>query len=595
MDNIVSTHHCPVFMVGDYNSRENMEDIKSFVTKTNNIYDSRYVSERGYSIGHSHDSSGQVACSGTTKNAIDHIFVTGNAKVLRHRYGMDAKVFEASDHKPTFVDVVIGEKFSISDSQEIFSGHGSSMYVNSVSYNRVENVIGDIFADNGPIAITEVATHATAGYDFVEVMNVSNKEIDLYDYYIHRDTRSYGTLKKYSATAVTAIMYQGIFPTATVKHRLASETMTLEPGEVAIIWLTSLGDSYKADDFKATWGISDSTTKISKVTISEDHTITQIYTGNHTLNKKQSSAKGDYLSRNHKVSYSLTIAHADFSEGLANYDIYRTGYNDISVFPSGHIENQLILRRMASCIVAVLCDDLCDASCNATTTCTEKGNISVVFKSFHTAETLQAAIDKMDPAADKNAFASDFVGPFETTNTEEACFGIYNSEGSTKDIITPLPYFKFTTNVTPGTVSEFSTPNQGGEVTPDTVESAVVVEGVQSKKNANNTADLRFVASLKGSYLNYLEAGFEFTFNGQVAKVDCKHVYRTLNSNAGVISAEDYSADYFICYTLKNLSAGTYTIDIRSWTLEDGSAKEAYSESKTVTFTVDSNGIVEFN
>ena len=128
-----------------------------------------------------------------------------------------------------------------------------------------------------------------------------------------------------------------------------------------------------------------------------------------------------------------------------------------------------------------------------------------------------------------------------------------------------------------------------------TTESSVVVEGVQTKKNDNNTADLRFVASLKGSYLNYRSAGFEFTLNGQTATVNCKYVYKTLNSNAGVISPEEYGADYFFCYSLKNVSAGTYTISIRSWSLEDGASEKVYSQAKTVTFVVASNGSVTIN
>ena len=142
VDKIVNTHNCPVFMVGDYNSNEGMADYKSFVNKTNKIYDSRYVAERGYSIGHSHDSSGKVACSGTTQNAIDHIFVTGNARVLRHRYAHSISVAQAADHKPVFIDVIVGAYPIETNSTAVFSEF-TSMHINTgitVAAEKPENL-----------------------------------------------------------------------------------------------------------------------------------------------------------------------------------------------------------------------------------------------------------------------------------------------------------------------------------------------------------------------------------------------------------------------------------------------------------------------
>jgi endonuclease/exonuclease/phosphatase family metal-dependent hydrolase len=878
VDQIVTDHSCPVFMVGDYNSYDNMPDYKSLVNDSTEIYDARYIAERGYASCSSHHSrSTTVPTSlGFASSTIDHILVTGSARILRHRFATTAQVFAASDHKPTFIDVVIGEKISVPECLGvIFDEANSSMHINP--YIAVENVAKHSLSNQKVLAITEVATHATAGYDFVEVMNVSDKPVDLYDYYIHRETRSF---KNYARSLAQSILLQAAMPTASVKHRLSStENNSIAPGEVAIIWLTS--NSYSEDNFKTQWDISGSDAKISKVQIDTTHTITAMYGSSGTI--KNHDGVGDYLSRSGNVAYSLTIAHEDLSNGLIDYELFTD--STATLFDT---EDNLMLRQNASSLVAI-------AWAYGTTL---SGNQSAVFNAYHTAETLQTAIEGMTTVANKNCFAACFVGPIESADTSEACLGLYNTNNtSATSTITPLPYFEFTADVTPGTASGQNFINKNGKlaiteimpapaeseyeyieikntgegivylsdyylyrfgfsnnspynsmatgirqvfglygtnsklvkvslsdiegaktvlapgetaviwiqsfasngktvsdfeqnwdltsgsvnvltlkvhdgtkdlypvgtgsdsssvgyirndagngfladtkagmvlsfihkdktiegVTPanddiennrtttytkarhaaadcsalllvcdkvenkaanyygyvdldkfnnaaeaitpsgnvtaiytiDTTEglipssllvdkrieedkenlklvanktansngniygipfvnvaiadtatpgqllegqfgytSAVVVEGVQTRTNGDNTADLRFVASLKGSYLDYLGAGFEFTFEGKTAKVTCKHVYRTLNSTQGVISVEDYDADYFLCYTLKNLSAGTYTIDIRSWTVEDGSAAEIYSESKAVTFTVASNGSISFN
>lgn len=142
VDNLVQKYSCPVFMGGDYNSKETMADYKSFVNATNKIYDSRYVAECGYAACGSHDKSGTVVLSGSTTSVIDHIFVTGNARVLRHRFGHALSVAQAADHKPVFIDVSVGESSpSNSDKTRLFSEF-SSMYINTNLGNvqRVEKV-----------------------------------------------------------------------------------------------------------------------------------------------------------------------------------------------------------------------------------------------------------------------------------------------------------------------------------------------------------------------------------------------------------------------------------------------------------------------
>ena len=129
VDNIVTNYSCPVIIVGDYNSKQSMADYKSFVTEKNGIYDSRYVAERGYAAGNSHSST--PTCPDSA--AIDHIFVTGNLRVLRHRHGHAVSVAEASDHKPVFIDVVIGEKFIDIDSTAVFEGFNNMKIIKGLN------------------------------------------------------------------------------------------------------------------------------------------------------------------------------------------------------------------------------------------------------------------------------------------------------------------------------------------------------------------------------------------------------------------------------------------------------------------------------
>jgi endonuclease/exonuclease/phosphatase family metal-dependent hydrolase len=134
VDKIVKDYSCPVIMVGDYNSKQSMADYKSFVTVKNGIYDSRYVAERGYAAGNSHSSTPTCPSS----EAIDHIFVTGNLRVLRHRHGHAVSVAAASDHKPVFIDVMIGETPIEIDSTTVFEGFDSQKIIKGISASAIK-------------------------------------------------------------------------------------------------------------------------------------------------------------------------------------------------------------------------------------------------------------------------------------------------------------------------------------------------------------------------------------------------------------------------------------------------------------------------
>ncbi len=105
---IIANYNCPVFCVGDYNTKETNGDYRAMLSQPE-FSDARYVAELGYSVGNSHGSKGKVICSGSTEETIDHILVVGDTRVLRHRFGHSTTAVLASDHKPVFVDVIIGE------------------------------------------------------------------------------------------------------------------------------------------------------------------------------------------------------------------------------------------------------------------------------------------------------------------------------------------------------------------------------------------------------------------------------------------------------------------------------------------------------
>ena len=121
----------------------------------------------------------------------------------------------------------------------------------------------------------------------------------------------------------------------------------------------------------------------------------------------------------------------------------------------------------------------------------------------------------------------------------------------------------------------------------------VVVEGFQTALGeAENTADVRFVASMKGDYRNYESVGFELTYNGKSVSKSCHYVYEGIMAAGELLDPSAYGADYFFCYTIGDIAEGTYIFEVRAWHKKKGSDTVMYSDSHTVTFKVDSTGIV---
>ncbi len=104
---IAADNKCPVFMTGDYNSTASNDDIaKTLLGGEKTIVNSNDEAVRGYAEGSSHADKGTLTFN-ANGSAIDHIFMTGEATVVRHRYGLSQVTSDASDHRPVMIDVVI--------------------------------------------------------------------------------------------------------------------------------------------------------------------------------------------------------------------------------------------------------------------------------------------------------------------------------------------------------------------------------------------------------------------------------------------------------------------------------------------------------
>ncbi len=120
-EQIVAQYDCPVFCIGDFNSNEVKEEYQ-YLASQPDFNDARYIAERSYAIGNTHaDELGVLEIKGSTNSCIDHIFAVGQARVLRHRYGHTTISAAASDHKPVFVDVAIGETSGQINTAKVFT------------------------------------------------------------------------------------------------------------------------------------------------------------------------------------------------------------------------------------------------------------------------------------------------------------------------------------------------------------------------------------------------------------------------------------------------------------------------------------------
>ncbi len=120
VNELIATYNCPVISVGDYNNNENSETYKHLINKTaNNDYpvasplvNARYIATKEYSAGSAMHEQGLATQENTDDAAaIDHMLVTENIDVQRHRIAINQLTADASDHYPVFID------FSIPDAE----------------------------------------------------------------------------------------------------------------------------------------------------------------------------------------------------------------------------------------------------------------------------------------------------------------------------------------------------------------------------------------------------------------------------------------------------------------------------------------------
>lgn len=106
IEKIATDNNCPVFMTGDYNSKMSNDDLKDLTNSTTGIKETADVAVRGASKGSSSGEKGTLTFNAGGE-AIDHIFMKGEATVVRHRYCLSQVTSDAADHRPVVIDVAI--------------------------------------------------------------------------------------------------------------------------------------------------------------------------------------------------------------------------------------------------------------------------------------------------------------------------------------------------------------------------------------------------------------------------------------------------------------------------------------------------------
>lgn len=105
VNELIAQYQCPVISIGDFNSYET-DDAYVKLQNSGVLSDARYISEKEYAaIGATHTWGLLVSNQPTTVGFIDHIFVTDEVHVFRHKIGLSQLTADASDHFPVFVDI----------------------------------------------------------------------------------------------------------------------------------------------------------------------------------------------------------------------------------------------------------------------------------------------------------------------------------------------------------------------------------------------------------------------------------------------------------------------------------------------------------
>ena len=451
---------------------------------------------------------------------------------------------------------------------------------------------------SGSLVITEVLmVSSEEGYSYIEIFNNSDNTVDLSDYYLIRIGSNVNAAKAYLSVTNqmlglgTTKIYKGI-----VAIKLNGEVAP--HGTVVVM----MNDKFTKNQFIDYWNNNgadfDKTDANADEVYDEPRVIDFDFSGETNLTPKPmqedyaySTTHKNFLPRNTRAMCSLALVQADnvsFDGG--------TWYNDNTAWYRLDGISAKSYLQAADCTVLLNFMGHVGSS-HANLPAGKSVNFSSFVDNESTYNTAVAATDWPDNLTDTTKHTTCDYADLAAINLEVSdgtfegladCSTAYKwNDTATKALA--MPKVRLDSTPTPCKLVE----GQFGYVSP---ESNVNTEGVQDYTNeATDTADIRFVASLKGDYRTCSGAGFEFTYGGNTKEVECNYVYETLNSKEGTISPDDYEADYFFCYTLRNISEGNYTIAIRSWLLENGSTEKTYSEEKTVTFTVASDGSVTFN
>ncbi len=97
-------YDCPIFMCGDYNSKDETEAYKIIVAD-GTIKEAKKTAEKKGKVCLTYHDLG--VAPGSASSSIDHIFYTGKARALYYTTLVDEVVVRSSDHCPIFADFVL--------------------------------------------------------------------------------------------------------------------------------------------------------------------------------------------------------------------------------------------------------------------------------------------------------------------------------------------------------------------------------------------------------------------------------------------------------------------------------------------------------
>lgn len=188
--------------------------------------------------------------------------------------------------------------------------------------------------EGGPLAITEVCyAPGDAKYEFIEVINTSDAEVDLKNYYVYRF--GFSNASCYHATGIVQMFgfqsSQACGKLVRVSLAEVEGTTTLAKNNIAVIWFASASSKdEKVEDFKEYWsGLGNNMTNVNVIKLpvydaagADLYPVTHISKGDANIN----DCAGTGFLPDQQAGFTINLIHKDFAatdgSSGANPDVY---------------------------------------------------------------------------------------------------------------------------------------------------------------------------------------------------------------------------------------------------------------------------------